>query len=133
MTRAGDLFEDNQHLLGTLLVNELVTAAFARPQNQRTPFYAFIDEFQHFVTKDTCEILDGRAQVWLHLTLAHQHLHQLKEKDPEVYYSTLTNPRTKQWTASFSSGKGGQATPDSFPIPIPQPPPKPARLFPPAR
>lgn len=87
--------EDNQHLLGTLIVNELLTAAFARPRGQRTPFFAFIDEFQHFVTKDMCEILDGGRKFGLHLILAHQHLHQLKEKDPEVYYSVLTNARTK--------------------------------------
>jgi TraM recognition site of TraD and TraG len=55
----------------------------------------FIDEFSHFVTKDACEILDGGRKFGLHLTLAHQHLGQLKEKDPEVYYSTLTNARTK--------------------------------------
>jgi hypothetical protein len=38
----------------------------------------------------------GRGRKFgLHLVLAHQHLHQLKEKDPEVYYSTLTNARVK--------------------------------------
>lgn len=87
--------EDNQHLLGTLLVNELLTAAFARPQKARIPFFCFIDEFQHFVTKDICEILDGGRKFDLHLILAHQHLNQLKRKDPEVYYSTLGNARAK--------------------------------------
>jgi hypothetical protein len=87
--------EDYQHLIGTLLVNEILTAAFARPRAERTPFYLIMDEFQHFVTKDMCEILDGGRKFGLHLILAHQHLHQLKEKDPEVYYSTLSNARTK--------------------------------------
>jgi len=87
--------EDYQHLLGTLVVNEILTAAFARPQPKRTPFYLVMDEFQHFVTKDMCEILDGGRKFGLHLILAHQHLHQLKEKDPEVYYSTLGNARIK--------------------------------------
>lgn len=95
LAKQNAISEDNQHLLGTLIVNELLTAAFARPRNERTPFFAFIDEFQHFVTKDMCEILDGGRKFGLHLTLAHQHLHQLKEKDPEVYYSVLTNARTK--------------------------------------
>jgi len=31
--------EDNQHLLGTLLINETVTAAFARPIDKRSPFF----------------------------------------------------------------------------------------------
>jgi hypothetical protein len=87
--------EDNQRLLGTLLVNELLTAAFARPAGERSPFYLVLDEFQHFVTKDMCEILDGGRKFGLHLILAHQHLNQLKIKDPEVYYSVLTNARIK--------------------------------------
>jgi hypothetical protein len=87
--------KDFQHLLGTLLVNELLTAAFARPQGRRTPFYLFIDEFSNFVTKDMCEILDAGRKFGLHLILAHQHLHQLKEKDPEVYYSVMSNARIK--------------------------------------
>lgn len=87
--------EDYQHLLGTLLVNEIVTAAFARPQGKRPPFFLAIDEFAHFVTKDMCEILDGGRKFGLHLILAHQHLAQLREKDPEVYYSTLGNARLK--------------------------------------
>jgi Helicase HerA, central domain/TraM recognition site of TraD and TraG len=87
--------DNEQQLLGTLIVNELLTAAFARPKDQRQPFYLAIDEFQHFVTKDICEILDGGRKFGLHLILAHQLLHQLKAKDPEVYYSTLTNARTK--------------------------------------
>ena len=95
LARQNAISEDNQHLLGTLVVNELLTAAFARAPQERTPFFVFIDEFSHFVTKDTCEILDGGRKFGLHLTLAHQHLAQLKEKDPEVYYSTLTNARSK--------------------------------------
>jgi len=87
--------EDYQHLLGTLLVNEILTAAFARPRARRDPFYLVIDEFAHFVTKDMCEILDGGRKFGLHLILAHQHLNQLKVKDPEVYYSTLGNARIK--------------------------------------
>lgn len=95
LARQNSISEDNQHLLGTLLVNELMTAAFGRRQQERTPFFVFIDEFGHFVTKDACEILDGGRKFGLHLTLAHQHLGQLRAKDQEVYYSTLTNARTK--------------------------------------
>ena len=95
LAKQGTIPEDYQHLLGTLLVNEILTAAFARPRGKRTPFYLVMDEFQHFVTKDMCEILDGGRKFGLHLILAHQHLHQLKEKDPEVYYSTLGNARLK--------------------------------------
>jgi hypothetical protein len=95
LARQNVISEDNQHLLGTLLVNELLSAGFARRPHERQPFFVFIDEFSHFVTKDACEILDGGRKFGLHFTLAHQHLAQLKEQDPEVYYSTLTNARTK--------------------------------------
>ena len=95
LARQGMISDNEQQLLGTLIVNELLAAAFARPQEQRKPFYLAIDEFQHFVTKDICEILDGGRKFGLHLILAHQLLNQLKARDPEVYYSTLTNARTK--------------------------------------
>lgn len=91
----GSIREDQQRLIGTMLINELLTAAFARPKGQRNPFFVLIDEFQHFVTKDICEILDGGRKFGIHLVLAHQHLGQLKKDDHEVYYSTLTNARTK--------------------------------------
>ncbi len=95
LAKQGTIPEDYQHLLGTLLVNEILTAAFARPEKKRTPFFLVIDEFAHFVTNDMCEILDGGRKFGLHLILAHQHLNQLKEKDPEVYYSTMGNARLK--------------------------------------
>ena len=95
LARQGVISDDDRHLLGTLLVNELLTAAFARKAGERKPYYLFIDEFEHFVTKDICEILDGGRKFGLHLTLAHQHLGQLKEKDPEVYFSAMANARTK--------------------------------------
>lgn len=95
LARQNTISEDYQRMLGTLLVNELLTAAFARPRAHRAPFYMFIDEFSRFVTKDVCEILDGGRKFGLHLILAHQHLNQLKQNDPEVYYSTLTNARLK--------------------------------------
>jgi hypothetical protein len=95
LSRAGVMSESNQELIGTLLVNELLTAAFARPRGARRPFFVCLDEFQHFASKDICEILDGGRKFGLHLILAHQLLNQLKAKEPEVYYSTLTNARAK--------------------------------------
>jgi hypothetical protein len=95
LPRGRTVNDNNQYLLGTLIVNELLTAAFARAEEDRKPFYLAIDEFQQFVTKDICEILSGGRKFGLHLILAHQILHQLKKSDEEVYYSTLANARTK--------------------------------------
>src|SRR5207247_9923588 len=89
------LFHSYQYLLARLLVNALLSACFAGRAHEREPCFVFIDACSHFVPKDACEILDGGCKFGLHFTLAHQHLAQLKEKDPEVYYSTLTNARSK--------------------------------------
>ena len=66
LARQNTISDDSQKMIGTLLVNELLTAAFARSKSERTPFYLFIDEIQHFVTKDICEILDGGRKFGLH-------------------------------------------------------------------
>jgi hypothetical protein len=86
---------EHTQLLGTLLVNDILAAAFSRLEKERSPVYLMIDEFQNFVTKDLCAILDGGRKYGLHLILAHQHPQQLLTRDPEVYYSTLTNARIK--------------------------------------
>lgn len=91
----GKMSQDDSALLGTLIINEILASAFQRPKGERRNCYLMIDEFQNFVTKDLCAILDGGRKFGLHLILAHQHLRQLKERDEEVYYSTLTNARTK--------------------------------------
>jgi hypothetical protein len=95
LARQNVISEDNQNLLGTLIVNELLTAAFSRPPQERVAHYLAIDEFSRFTNKDACEILDGGRKYKIHLILAHQNLNQLRQKDPEVYYSTLTNARAK--------------------------------------
>src|SRR2546422_305931 len=51
--------------------------------------------FHTSLRKTPAKSWTGGRKFGLHLTLAHQHLAQLKEKDPEVYYSTLTNARSK--------------------------------------
>jgi hypothetical protein len=95
LARQNVISEDNQNLLGTLIVNELLTAAFSKPPKERVPHYLAIDEFSRFTNKDACEILDGGRKYLITLLLAHQNLNQLRQKDPEVYYSTLTNARAK--------------------------------------
>jgi len=89
------LTPDDASMLGTILVNDILAVAFGRSEGERRPIYLFVDEFNKFVTKDICAVLDGGRKFGLHLILAHQHLGQLREKDPEVYFSTLTNARTK--------------------------------------
>lgn len=93
----GKIPTDHVHLLGTLLVNDILAACFRRPQQERErrPAYVILDEFQHFVTKDICVILNEGRKFGLHLILGHHHLGPIRERDPEVYYSVLTNATTK--------------------------------------
>src|SRR6266852_9514541 len=51
LARQNVISEDNQNLLGTLIVNELLTAAFSRPAEERVPHYLAIDEFSRFTNK----------------------------------------------------------------------------------
>lgn len=91
----GIMSRDDAQLLGTLLINEILAASFQQERQERRNCYLIIDEFQNFVTKDLCAILEGGRKFKLHLILAHQHLHQLQKRDPEIFYSTLANARTK--------------------------------------
>ena len=85
---------ENARMLGTLIVNDLFLNATERPPESR-PFYLYIDEFGQFVNEDIARILDEGRKFGLHLVLAHQHLQQLKDEDGKVYYSVMTDAKTK--------------------------------------
>lgn len=85
---------EHAKMLATLLINQFYMTATQRPKGTK-PFYLYIDEFGEFVTRDVAKALDQCRKFGLHLILAHQHLAQLKNLDPLVYYSTMTNTKTK--------------------------------------
>ena len=79
----GMVGEDNSSFLGSLIITKLQIAAISRidiPEEQRTDFYLFVDEFQNFVSSETFEgILSEARKYLLCLTLAHQYIGQLDE------------------------------------------------------
>lgn len=78
-------------LLGSLLLSKIQMAAFSRTdldQEERTPFYLYIDEFQNFATQSFIETLSEARKYRLSLTLAHQNLSQLPK---ELQDSILAN------------------------------------------
>lgn len=78
--RIGDL---NAYLLGMVLVGKILSATLSRedvPENQRTPFYLYIDEFQNFLTDSIVTILSEARKYQLSLNIAHQFLGQLNRK-----------------------------------------------------
>jgi DNA helicase HerA-like ATPase len=75
--------EQTQRLLGSLFLTSLEQAAFSRsdqPAHMRRPFFAMIDEFPLFCSRDStslARILSECRKYRLHLGLAHQTITQL--------------------------------------------------------
>lgn len=75
--KMGDL---NTQLLGLVCVAQLQMAAMSRvdlPEDQRRPFYMYVDEFQNFATDSFCSILSEARKYRLALIMAHQYIGQL--------------------------------------------------------
>ena len=66
-------------LVGRLLINSLYVTALRRKAEASRPFYLYIDECHRFLSKDIEGILSECRKYGLHLTLAHQHMGQLRE------------------------------------------------------
>lgn len=84
-------------MLGSLIMVKLQQMAMARARvaaRERTPFFCYVDECQHFVTPSMAEILAGARKYGLGLILAHQDLHQLSTSS-EVAAAVMTNAATR--------------------------------------
>jgi len=92
------LSKDNSRLLGTLMINDLFLSACERKRVKNQvpkPFYLYIDECAQFLNEDIGRILDECRKFGLHLTLAHQHLAQLRKAGEDIYSSIMTDAKTK--------------------------------------
>jgi len=79
--------EVNSSLLGLILVSKMQMAAMRRarvPEDQRTDFYLYIDEFQNFTTDSIATILSEARKYKLNLTMAHQYMPQLTDQIREA-------------------------------------------------
>lgn len=97
----GRIGEDSANLLGSLVIATLGVAAFSRaemPGGERSPFYAYIDEFHNFTTAATADMASELRKYGVSLTLANQHLQQL---EPEIRHAILGNAGT---LISFRTG-----------------------------
>ena len=59
--------------MGLILVPKILMAAMSRqnvPEEQRKPFYIYVDEFQNFATPDFAQILSEARKFGLSLTVA---------------------------------------------------------------
>ncbi len=90
----GKISELNAKLLGMLVTNKITLATFAReniPENERVPFYLYIDEFQNFVTDEMKTVLSEARKYRLNLIIAHQYIEQIPE---EIRDAVLSNVGT---------------------------------------
>jgi hypothetical protein len=78
----GDLGEANSSLLGSVMVNQIMIAAFHRrsiPLGQRKPFHLIVDEFQNFAS-ESFTILQSEARKYaVDVVVAHQFRDQLDD------------------------------------------------------
>jgi DNA helicase HerA-like ATPase len=75
------------YLLGSLIVSNIVAAAFSNPTP--TPFNLLVDEFQNFAGGDFETILSEARKFKLQLTLAHQYIHQVPETIQEAVFGNV--------------------------------------------
>ncbi|OQP64743.1 hypothetical protein A3860_18465 [Niastella vici] len=93
----GMMGAENSYLLGTFIVSKIYQAAMARQaqaQENRTPFFVYVDEFQNYATASMGHILEGTRKYGLSLTLAHQGMRQL-ESNSELASSIIANAGTR--------------------------------------
>lgn len=87
--RLGDI---NANLLGLIIVGRLLIAALSRTdiaEDQRTPFYLYIDEFQNFSTDSIATILSEARKYRLALIIAHQFIAQLREEIRDAVFGNI--------------------------------------------
>ncbi|MBS4065881.1 MAG: ATP-binding protein [Chitinophagaceae bacterium] len=79
----GAIGEDVTSLLGSMLVNNIQIAALSRatqPENNRAPFFVYIDEMQSFISLSFADMLSEARKFKVGLFLAHQYVQQVHEK-----------------------------------------------------
>ena len=87
--RIGDI---NAGLIGMVIVGKILMAALSRvdtPQETRSDFNLYIDEFQNFATDSIATILSEARKYRLNLVIAHQFIAQLTEKIRDAVFGNV--------------------------------------------
>lgn len=74
---------------GALLVSQFQQAAMSRSQDERSPFYLYIDEFQNFVSGAFPKILAEMRKYGLHFILSHQYKRQVDEEIQNAIFGNV--------------------------------------------
>ena len=76
-------WETNSQLIGRMVAMQIKLAALRRaaiPEDDRVPFFLYVDEFQNYVSASFESILSEARKYRLWLTMAHQYIDQLKKE-----------------------------------------------------
>ncbi len=88
----GRIGEDNSRLLGGMLITKIQLAAMERvdtPEDQRSDFFLYVDEFQNFATPSFANILSEARKYRLSLVMAHQYVAQLDELVADAVFGNV--------------------------------------------
>lgn len=91
----GKLGEDTSRLLGTTIMTKIQQAALKRanmPENKRTPFYLYVDEFQNFASQSFTKMMSEGRKYKLRVTIAEQSTSQ--QQDRNIVNVILANVTT---------------------------------------
>ncbi len=109
----GKIGEDNSEVLGIIILTKIQLASLKRArskQEDRKPFYLYVDEFQNFATPSFIQMLSESRKYKVFLTMAEQSTSQ--QKDRNIVNVILANVGT---LISFRS-----ANPDDEKLMLPQ-------------
>ncbi len=88
----GKLGEENSSFMGLLMVPRILAAAMARvnmAQEDRKPFFLYVDEFQNFATPDFAVILSEARKYKLALTVANQFIGQMQDDVKKAVFGNV--------------------------------------------
>ena len=88
----GKIGEDTSSLLGSMITTMIFLAAMSRAnvsEDQRKPFYFYVDEFHNFMTLSFANILSEARKYGLNLVLAHQYVKQLQEPVRDAIFGNV--------------------------------------------
>lgn len=88
----GRIGEENSRLIGAMLITKIYLAAMSRvdvPEEERSDFYLYVDEFQNFATESFKDILSEARKYRLNLTLAHQYIAQMDESVRDAVFGNV--------------------------------------------
>ena len=85
----GKIGEDNSALLGAMMITKIQLTSMERayvPEEKRTDFYLYVDEFQNFATEAFATILSEARKYHLNIILANQYIAQMPEEVSDAVF-----------------------------------------------